>query len=408
VIRKIPASRLAPGMYVVDLHRDWLEHSLWRRQFPIRDRAVVQRLLDDGVTEVSIDTARGIDLPPEPPVPEQPISAPGPAVGQFLSLADRIRLGQMVSLGEERRRAARLLQEATAQVHELLVAARAGRVTELGRLEPLVGEMVESITRNPDGLVPLARLQRSGSYATRHAVASTALVVALARRQGIAHGETEKLALGTLVKDLGQASLDARLMAKPGGLSRRERSLVNSHVEEGLVVMDATRRLPETAVAVVLEHHERYDGSGYPYRLAGEGITLAGRMAAIADSFDAMTSDRPYRQALSPAWALRRLYQEGGTLFDPELVAGFIRTVGVYPVGTLVRMESGHLAVVDEIHQDDLLRPVVRVIFHAGRRQYVTPVQVDLSRKQGNHFGNILRSEEFEYWGINPLRWQPV
>jgi len=142
--------------------------------------------------------------------------------------------------------------------------------------------------------------------------------------------------------------------------------------------------------------------------MAGDEISQAGRMAAIVDSYDAMTSDRPYRPAISPSHALRQLFDQGGTQFDPALVAAFVRTVGVYPVGTLVMLESGHLAVVDELNHDNLPSPHVRVIYHAARRQYVAPVAVDLSRKIGNHYGQILRAENYETWGISPLRWQPA
>lgn len=406
MIRKIAIHQLIPGMYVVDLHKNWFEHNLWRRRFFVRDDMLVRRLVEEGITEVSIDTGRGMDLP---------LAAAPPAAvltvleRKYQSFAERVSIPPaVVSLGEERRRAARLLREATATLQEVINAARAGRVVEAARLEPLIAKMIESVRRNPDALVPMARLKEMDAYATEHAIASTALIIALARHQGLGQGEIEKLALGALVKDVGQTSLDARLIAKPGQLSNAELNLVHRHVEEGLAVLEATTRLPETAVAVVLEHHERFDGSGYPYNMAGEGISLAGRMAAIADSYDAMTSDRPYRRALSPAAALRQVFDQGGSLFDPSLVAGFIHTIGVYPVGTLVRLESGHLAVVEELHPDQLLSPVVRVIYHAGRRQYVTPVQIDLARRYGNHYGQIVRAEDFDAWGLNPLGWQPA
>lgn len=206
-----------------------------------------------------------------------------------------------------------------------------------------------------------------------------------------------------MVKDIGQAALDSRLITKPGMLSKAEYSIVQSHVEEGLAVLEATSRLAETSVAVVLEHHERYNGCGYPYRMAGDEISVAGRMAAIVDTYDAMTSARPYRAAMAPSHALRQLYDEGGTQYDPGLVAAFIKTVGIYPVGTLVLLESGHLAVVEQLHPDNMLTPIVRVIYHTGRRQYVTePVEVDLARKIGNHYGLIVRAENYETWGISP------
>jgi hypothetical protein len=140
----------------------------------------------------------------------------------------------------------------------------------------------------------------------------------------------------------------------------------------------------------------------------GDDISSAGRMAAIVDTYDAMTSHRPYRQAMAPSLVLNQLVAEGTNHYDPQLVASFVQAIGPFPVGSLVLLESGHLAVVDEVNHNDWLAPVVRVIYHAGRRQYVTPARVDLSRKFGNHYGFIVRAEQYETWGLSPLRWEPV
>jgi len=406
MIRKLSIDQLQPGMFVVDLHRKWLEHSFWRQKFVVRDAEQIARLIEEGITEVSIDTEKGADLPKveAPPAPR------GDQVERhFLTRLERLKAKPAtVSLGEERRRSARLIGEAANTVAELMLAARSGRDVDAARLEPVVLKMIESVLRNPDALAPLARLKRQDAYATEHAVATAALIISLGRQLAMPEAELEKLALGTMVKDIGQSAIDARLITKPGMLSQSEYEVVQSHVEEGLSVLQATVRLPETSVAVVLEHHERYNGCGYPYRMAGDEISLAGRMAAIVDTYDAMTSDRPYRPAISPSLALRQLYDQGGSQFDPELVAAFIRTIGVYPVGTLVLLESGHLAVVEELHHENILSPVVRVIFHTGRRQYVEPVRVDLARIIGNHYGQIVRAETYERWGLSPLRWQPA
>lgn len=406
MIRKLSIDQLQPGMFVVDLHRKWLEHSFWRQKFVIRDVEQIARLVEEGITEVSIDTEKGRDLPPpEPP----PVHRNEEIEQHFVGRLQRLKAKPAtVSLGEERRRSARLIGEAANTVAELMLAARSGRDVDAARLEPVVLKMIESVLRNPDALAPLARLKRQDAYATEHAVATAALIISLGRQLAMPEAELEKLALGTMVKDIGQSAIDARLITKPGMLSQSEYEVVQSHVEEGLSVLQATVRLPETSVAVVLEHHERYNGCGYPYRMAGDEISLAGRMAAIVDTYDAMTSDRPYRPAISPSLALRQLYDQGGSQFDPELVAAFVRTIGVYPVGTLVLLESGHLAVVEELHHENILSPVVRVIFHTGRRQYVEPVRVDLARVIGNHYGQIVRAETYERWGLSPLRWQPA
>ncbi|MCG2575889.1 HD-GYP domain-containing protein [Dechloromonas sp. XY25] len=406
MIRKISIDQLQPGMYVVDLHKRWLDHSIWIKRFKVRDDEHIWKLKDEGITEVSIDTDRGVDLPAPPP----PTIRSDAVEQKFKSLAEiKAEITHTVSLGEERRRATKLLREASDTVTDLMLSARAGRGVDAARLEPVVVKMLESVSRNPDALVPLSRLKSEETYATEHAVATAGLIIAFGRHQGMPEPEIEKLALGTMVKDIGQAAIDARLITKPGMLSQAEFSIVQSHVEEGLAVLEATSHLSATSVSVVLEHHERYNGCGYPYRMAGDEISTAGRMAAIVDTYDAMTSARPYRAALSPSLALRQLYDEGGRQYDPALVAAFVKTVGIYPVGTLVLLESGHLAVVEQLHPDNMLTPIVRVFYHTGRRQYLTtPAEVDLSRKVGNHYGQIVRAESYERWGISPLRWQPA
>lgn len=400
MIRKIVIDQLRPGMYVVDLHKPWLEHGLWLTRFPVSDWAQIRRLIGAGFAEISIDTRRGRDID----LPDASLAAASPS----LPLRRLPRPPPTVSLGEERRRAGRLLDAACRKLDEMARAARAGERVDALALEAVVDKLIESVARNPDALVPLARIKRPATYDAGHAVATAALAVALARQQQVAAAELEKMALGVLLKDIGLAAIDERLVSKQGQLSQAEYAIVQSHVEEGLAVLEATVSLPETTVAVILEHHERYNGGGYPYRMAGEDITLAGRLAAVVDAYDAMTSDRPYRAALAPTAALRQLYEQGGVQFDPGLVAGLVHALGVYPVGTLVLLESGHLAVVEQGTPGDPLHPVVNVIYHAGRRQYVEPVRADLSRKVGNHYGRILRAESFERWGLSPLRWQPA
>lgn len=405
MIRKLSVADLLPGMYVVDVHCPWFRHDLWRTKFSVRDAAHVATIAGSGVTQVSIDTERGIDVP----APPEPTMRLNEVERNLRSLTQvKAAMPRKVSLGEERRRATRLLNEAGGTVGELMNAAQGGQLVDAARLEPLVTRMMESVARNPDALIPLARLKQMDRYASEHAVATAALIIALGKQMHIADPELEEMALGSMVKDIGLAALDRRVTEKQGVLSRDEFSVVQSHVEEGLSVLEATGNLPDLSISVVLQHHERFDGTGYPYRMAGQEISQAGRMAAIVDTYDAMTSDRPYRAAMAPPVALTQLYSESGTQFDPELVAAFIRTLGVYPVGTLVQLESGHLAVVDAVNPENSLRPVVRVIYHAARQQYVTPVMVDLAKTVGNHYGQIVRAESYERWGLSPLRWSPV
>ncbi len=403
MIKKIPIRQLLPGMFVVDLHQSWLVHGFWRQRFKVKDDEHVVRLLEGGIEEVSIDTLLGRDLPSDrpnvaprfdfAPRPKPVITPPKPAV---------------VSLGEERRRAGRLIREGCQALDQLNAAAQAGQAVDVGVLEPVVQQLARSVARQADALIPLSRLKSPQGYAAEHAVASASLMIAVGQQQGLSEAEIEKMALGTLLKDIGHSAVDGGLTEKRGALSPDEYQIVQRHVEEGLNVLQAPRRLPETAVAVILEHHERHDGSGYPYGVAGEEISLAGRLVAVVDAYDAMTSDRPYRNALSPTAALRQLYEAGGQTYDPAMVAALVKTVGVYPVGTLVLLESGHLAVIHALHASDPATPVVTVIYHTERQHYITPVRVDLSRSVGNPFGRVVRAESYARWGISPQRWQPA
>jgi HD-GYP domain-containing protein (c-di-GMP phosphodiesterase class II) len=157
---------------------------------------------------------------------------------------------------------------------------------------------------------------------------------------------------------------------------------------------------------VASQHHERHDGSGYPNKLKGDGISLYGRMGAIVDVYDALTSDRVYHKGMSPTAALGRLLEWSGYHFEPELVKAFIRGVGIYPTGALVRLESGRLAVVLEQHEARSLQPVVKVIYHADQGHYLTPEVLDLARPDCRD--RVAGHEEYEVWGIDPKRWLGV
>ena len=189
MIRKIAIDKLQPGMYVVDLHRSWLSHTFWRSRFAVTSEDMVRRLIEEGISEVSIDTRRGIDIPPPPPGPPPPMDP------NYVPRSERLLAKpKTITLGEERRRAGLLLGDATQCLEDLMAAARVGQAVEVGRLEPVVARMIESVMRNPDALPPMARLKLKGGYAVGHAVSTAALVVAFGRQQGLPEAEIEKLA----------------------------------------------------------------------------------------------------------------------------------------------------------------------------------------------------------------------
>lgn len=401
MLKTLPIEKLLPGMFVADLHRRWMSHSFLRNSFLVKDQVAIDRLIADGIDTVTIDTARGLDLPPPP---EWSLA---PWEGQPLRNFQRTQ-PQVISLEEDRRRGALLLRKLVTEVRDLTVDAVIGRKVEAEKLAPYIDRMIDSIQRHPDGLLPLARLKSADGYLQEHAAASAALIIALGVQQKLPKDTIYAQAMGALLQDIGQAKLGDQIISRPTSLSVDEQQLVRRHVQESLTLLDSLARVPDAAKHQILEHHERFDGSGYPYNRAGLQISMGGRMAAIVDTYDAMTSDRPFRLATSPGLVLQDIYSQGGTKMDQSLVHDFVKAVGVYPVGTLVRTESGHLGVVQALNLAEPTEPLVKIVYKATHRHYVTPVLADLSLRVGNHYGKVVSIEDFHFWGLNPKGWEPA
>jgi putative nucleotidyltransferase with HDIG domain len=308
------------------------------------------------------------------------------------------------SLAAETPRARRLHREANRIVRSLLTDIRLGAQIELDKVEPLVETMVDSVFSNQNALLPLAGLKRHDSYTFEHSVSVCALMVAFARGLELPRELIREIALGALLHDVGKAKVPAAILNKPARLTEAEFAQMKAHVVQSVILLQNTPGISETALKVAGQHHERYDGTGYPHQLKGESISLYGQMAAIVDVYDAISSDRVYHKGMAPSDALKKLLEWSEHHFEPKLVHSFIRAIGIYPSGSLVRLESGRLAVVREQNEHDLLHPVVQVIFHIGRQCHLPPETVDLARSQDRIVGH----EDFRKWNIDPRPWLPA
>lgn len=405
-IKKIELDQLKPGMYVHDLDCPWLHHPFLFNRFLVTDEAMVQKVADAGIRSLYIDTRRGDDVYDAPTRFEYRRQSER----QIVSLAEvrRQQAEQTISLEEERRRAGKLFRDASGVVAGVLQSAALGQYGELERLDPVVEKICDSIFRHRDALIPLARLKHHHGYTYEHAVATAAMMAAFARNQGLPRERIHQLALGAMLQDIGMARLPAEIVGKPERLSANEVEVMRAHVEHSHDIAQELADLPSTTMEVIAQHHERIDGTGYPFRLRGEEISTAGQMAAIVDVYDAMTSQRPYQGATAPTTALRKLFEWSQHHFSGELVQSFIRSVGIYPVGSLVRMESGMLGVVLE-QTDDLLKPVVRIIYNTRTGNYLLPpLVIRVGRFAGANHGAILGPEDFARWNIDPTRWIPI
>jgi len=401
MIKQIRSEQLKPGMYIHDLNCGWLDHPFVSNAFKVRDQATVDKIVNLGIRELYIDTVKGADVWEARPQSE--VNAELERRMQEIA-AKKSERPVVVELREETARARRLHGEANKIVRNMMEDVRLGQKIEVDRLAPLVESTVDSIFRNQDALLPLARLKNHDDYTFEHSVSVCALLVAFGRAMKLGKEDIRELAMGGLLHDVGKACIPDAILNKPGKLDDTEFSTMKSHVVQGVVLLQQSGGVGKTALQVVGEHHERFDSTGYPRRLGGEKISLYGQMAAIVDVYDAISSERIYHKGMPPPQALKKLLEWSNHHFDPQLVKTFIRAIGVYPTGTLVQLESKRLGVVVEQNEGNLLEPVVRIFYHAGQQHYIPPEIVDISKVQDS----IASFENYEKWNIDPYLWLPA
>lgn len=405
MIKLIPIDKLQPGMYIHDLNCSWMDHNFVRNRFTVKDLATVAEVRAIGMREIYIDTERGADIADpteadEAPTQEQVIEEVQHEL-EAIAATPELPMGP-VSLADEVVRARALHREANRIVRDMMGDIRLGKQIELETVEPLVERIVDSIFRCQDALLPLSRLKAHDEYTFQHSVSVCTLMTAFARTLGLERPIIREIAIGALLHDVGKAKVPDAILNKPAKLTDAEFVKMKNHVVQSKIILQATPGISDIALDVAAQHHERFDGTGYPNKLKAHQISLYGQMGAIVDVYDAITSNRVYHKGMPPTEALRKLLEWSKFHFKPQLVQAFIRSIGIYPTGSLVRLESGRLAVVMEQHADALMQPTVKAIFHT-RGYYLVPDTIDLRRSQDRITGH----EDFAAWEIDPARWIP-
>ena len=414
MLKRISIQHLTLGMYLHEFCGSWMDHPFWRAKFVLKDPKDLARIQATAIDEVWIDTSKGLDvaagvtsvsreeadsqidsefalledmppivIPPPPPPPPPP------------------RGRVPASMQSELKVAASICSESKRAVVSMFNEARLGKAVDSASAQNLVEEISDSVTRNPGALISLARLKTADDYTYMHSVAVCAMMVALAKQIGLTEEHTRSAGMAGLLHDLGKAAIPLAVLNKPGKLTDDEFEVIKSHPVEGYNMLKEGGSVEDSVLDACLHHHEKIDGSGYPDKLKGEEITLIARMTAICDVYDAITSDRPYKRGWDPSESLRRMAEWTKGHFDPRLFQAFVKSIGIYPVGSLVRLTSGRIGVVMEQGEKSLTSPRVKVFFSTKSDLRIPPEVVDLAEPGCSE--KIVAREDPEKWRFPDL-----
>jgi HD-GYP domain-containing protein (c-di-GMP phosphodiesterase class II) len=405
MLKKVDASQLRIGMFIHDLDCGWMEHPFVRSRFVLTRGEEILKILDAGIRGVTIDCARGLDVDDAPTMEE----AEAATEAELTAIATRPVVPLRVTLAEEFDRALSIRRHAAGMVRTVMQDARLGKAVELDKVAPVVESITTSILRNASALLGLSVIKNKDDYTFMHSVSVCTLLVAFCRSRKMDAATIYQAGIGGLLHDTGKALIPDHILNKPGRLTDDEFTVVRKHPRDGYEILCRSPEIGQIPLDITLHHHERRDGTGYPDRQQEGGISELAQMAAIVDVYDAITADRCYHKGMPAAEALRKMYEWSKFHFNPALMQEFMRCVGIYPVGTLVLLESGRLAVVVEPHETSLLTPKVNVFYSTRSQTYIKPETVDLSRGVG--FGGadkIVRHESPEKWKVDPQRFMAL
>ncbi|MBU1692180.1 MAG: HD-GYP domain-containing protein [Gammaproteobacteria bacterium] len=403
MLKKIAVKHLRLGMHLHELCGSWMEHPFWRTKFLLKDPNDIRLIIDSGITEVWIDVKIGLDV-------EQGIAASETETKEEVSAeVDKVLIQsasrdypvKLVSMAEEVKRAAKICAKSKEAVVSMFQEVRMGKAISAEAASELVDEISSSVMRNPGALISLARLKTADDYTYMHSVAVCALMVSLARQLKLDDKQTREAGMAGLLHDLGKAMIPMEILNKPGKLTDEEFDLIKTHPTEGHRLLVEGGSVGEVSLDVCLHHHEKVDGRGYPHQLKDEQISLFSKMGAVCDVYDAITSNRPYKTGWDPAESIRKMTEWCNGHFDTKVFQSFIKSIGIYPIGSLVRLSSGRLAVVTEQSEKSLLTPNVKVFFSTKANAYIQPEVIYLSRPGTTE--KIVSREDAATWGIKNL-----
>lgn len=376
--KEVPVEQLEFGVYISELDRPWIETPFMFQGFVLDSERQLETL-KKYCRKVTIDLEKGLDLPDRSQLKAGPIDAKaGPSV--LATIKKKVRYEERASVDEELPVAREVQRRAEVTLKDIFGTLQAGRALDAPRVREAVTSMTDSVVRNPDAMLLLARLKEKGGHALDRALGVSIYMITFGRFLQLPREQLDLLGMLGLLQDVGKTRVPEDVLNKKEPLSKAELAVCRSHVGHSVDILGETAGLPAELPGLAALHHERYDGSGYPLGLESDQIGLFGAIAGLVDCFDALTYPRPYAEAFSPSNALNLLYGERYTKFDGPLVEQFIQCIGIFPVGALVELNSGEIGIVIAQNLVRRLQPRVMVVLDAKGAPKKPQVILDLSR----------------------------
>lgn len=399
--KQIRIEELTLGMVIDKLDRSWLSTPFFCHKMTITSAKQIAQLKACGVQTLTV-RMEAEEIREEAPAPSTPEDTPVESTSKFTDPVPS-PTPTYVPFEEELPAAKQVYQAAKTIVQNAMQDVRLGRALNVDAVQAVITDMTESVFRNPDALPSLSRLKRFDEYTFYHSVNTALLAMSMGRSLGFDRSMIHLAGVGTLLHDIGKMKVPLELLNKPGRFEPHEMEIVKQHVLRGVEVLSSTTGLGDTYIQPALEHHERVNGDGYPHRRAHQDISQVGLITAIVDIYDAMTSDRVYHKGKPAHEVLQLLYRLSldGHL-DPTLVQRFIQVVGVYPVGSVVELNTGETGIVKRINHHAPLAPVVLFVKGAGNTLLSHPQEEDLSQQTATPSRSIKAVLHPHQTGIDP------
>ncbi|WP_286937045.1 MULTISPECIES: HD domain-containing phosphohydrolase [unclassified Pseudoalteromonas] len=373
----LPISELTPGMFVdsVTKQHEGLNSIKIKTSGLVRNQAIIKRLVTEGVLELLIDFTKGDAAIPDK---YKPKSAPSQKSTTSSSKTKPPVVKPAITLEQEFAKASINFEQHNRKLQALYGDVTTGLSVNLKVIDEMANDIVSSVFRNTSAMTILTRIKDKHSYNWRHMINCAIFTAVFAKYLGYKEEAVQQLAMGALLHDLGQAKLPQGIISRPSKLTSSEMDIIKRHVAQGLGLVKGEKGITPLILDMIVNHHERLDGSGYPRGITAEKLSRPARIMAIVDVYDALTADRPHQEGDEPINALRYLLANK-ELFDAELVQHFIKCLGVHPVGTIVKLTNERLALVLEGNKSNPIKPKVKLFYNAKHGHHVTPKDLDLN-----------------------------